>query len=384
MPKEVYFKEQSCKQAILRNLIMIQMTDLKAQYDSIKVHIDTALREVFDDCLFVMGKQIDLFEEAICKYLKVRYAVGVASGTDALVLALCALGIETGDEVITTPFTFIATAEAISRVGAKPVFCDIGEDYNIDTEKIEGKITPKTKAILPVHLYGLPCDMDKLIAIASRYNLKVIEDCAQSFGAEYKGKKVGSMGHCGALSFFPAKNLGCCGDGGMVVTNSEDIAKKLSMLRNHGSSDKYRYSIHGFNSRLDTLQAAVLNVKLKYIDGWVNKRIENARTYDRLLGSFPGILLPKVPARLKHSFNYYTIRVMSGRDDLQAKLRKEGITSAVYYPLSLHLQKVFVDLKYKPGDFPEAERAQSQVLSLPMYPELTDNQMSSIAQSIIS
>jgi len=348
------------------------------------VHIDTALLEVFDDCLFVMGKQIDLFEEAICKYLKVRYAVGVASGTDALVLALCALGIEKGDEVITTPFTFIATAEAISRVGAKPVFCDIGEDYNIDTAKIEEKITPKTKAILPVHLYGLPCDMDKLIAIASGYNLKVIEDCAQSFGAEYKGKKVGSIGHCGALSFFPAKNLGCCGDGGMVVTNSEDIAKKLRMLRNHGSSDKYCYSIHGFNSRLDTLQAAILNVKLEYIDGWVNKRIENARTYGRLLDSFPGILLPKVPAGLKHGFNYYTIRVMSGRDDLQAKLRKKGITSAVYYPLSLHLQKVFVDLKYKPGDFPEAERAQSQVLSLPMYPELTDNQMSSIAQSIIS
>jgi dTDP-4-amino-4,6-dideoxygalactose transaminase len=363
----------------------VTMTDLKAQYESIKDEIDSAIKEVINESGFILGKQVDLLEEEIAKYLGVKFAVGVASGTDALVLALIALGIKKGDEVITTPFTFIATAEAICRSGAKPVFCDIDySTYNIDPDKIEAKITKNTKAIIPVHLYGLPCEMHKILSIATEYKLKVIEDCAQSFGAEYKNKKVGSFVDCGCLSFFPAKTLGCYGDGGMVVTQDEEVAKKIKMLRNHGSATKYFYGMHGFNSRLDTLQAAVLRVKLRYIDKWIEKRIQNARHYNDSLAKTPGIIVPNFPIDSKHAFNYYTIRIKNNRDQIQKKLKANGVPAAIYYPLCLHLQEIYANLGYKKGDFPVAEDAQNEVLSLPMYPELTTDQIQYISEIILT
>jgi dTDP-4-amino-4,6-dideoxygalactose transaminase len=359
----------------------IPLTDLKAQYQSIKDEIGSAISQVLQETNFILGKQVGLLEQEMGQYLGVQHAVGVASGTDALVLSLAALGIGKGDEVITTPFTFIATAEAISRVGARPVFCDIEEKTcNIDPKLIEKKITKATKAILPVHLYGLPCAMDEIISIAKKHNLKVIEDCAQSFGAEYKGRKAGALGDCGCFSFFPGKNLGCYGDGGMVATNEAGIAEKLKILRNHGSKHKYFYVTHGFNSRLDTLQAAIVRVKLKHIDKWVNQRIACAKSYAELLKGVSNISLLEVGDYAKHAFNYYTIRIKKSRTTIQERLKQNGIASAIYYPLCLHLQEVYQELGYKKGDFPVAERAQEEVLSLPIYPELTEEKIRVVVQ----
>ncbi len=366
--------------------VKIPMTDLKIQYENIKSEIDAAIGSVIENSSFILGKDLADFEAQVASYLGVKYALGVGSGTDALVLSLEAMGIKEGDEVITTPFTFIATAEAIVRVGARPVFVDIDENtYNIDPAKIEEKITARTKAIIPVHLYGLACDMDKIMSIAKKRNLKILEDCAQSFGSLYKDKKVGSIGDCGAMSFFPAKTLGCYGDGGMVITNDEGIASRIKMLRNHGSSAKYYYTAHGFNSRLDTIQAAILRVKLKYIDKWINQRIKNALLYNDLLSKSKDIATPCIPKETKHTFNYYTIRIKNNkRDQVQSALRENGIPSAVYYPLSLHLQEIYKDLGYKNATFPVSEAAQNEVLSLPMYPELTEKQIQQIADIIRS
>lgn len=358
----------------------LPLTDLRIQYDSIKGEIDTAIKEVLASCDFVLGKQLQLLEEDIARYFNVKYAVGVASGTDALVLSLAALGIASPDEVISTPFTFIATAEAVSRVGAKPVFADIRLDtYNLDPEEAGKRITSKTKAIIPVHLYGMPCDMDKIMALAKAHKLSVIEDCAQSFGAAYKGRKTGTFGECGILSFFPGKILGCFGDGGMVITNNAELAKKLTALRNHGSTVKYYYALHGFNSRLDTLQAAILRVKLRHADEWIKKRGEAAVTYNRCLKDLE-IGLPPASSgeNFTHAFNYYTIRVKQKRDLLQKRLKEEGIATAIYYPLSLHLQEVYKGLGYKKGVFPLAEQCQEEVLSLPMYPELSGAQIEAV------
>lgn len=361
----------------------IPLTDLKLQYESIKDEIDSAIKEVITNTDFILGKEVGLLEEEAARYFGVSSAVGVASGTDALGVSLAALGIGEGDQVITTPFTFIATAEAICRVGAQPVFSDIDyTTYNIDPEDIEAKITKKTKAIIPVHLYGLPCQMDRIISISKEYNLKIVEDCAQAFGAEYKGKKVGTFGDCGALSFFPAKLLGGYGDGGMVITGDKQISETIKILRNHGSSNKYYYSLHGFNSRLDTLQAAILRVKLKHIEGWIKKRIENALYYNKLLSGIPGIITPLILKDFKHSFNYYTIRVKKNRSRMQQHLKEKGIAQAVYYPLSLHLQEVYKSLGFKASDFPVSIGAQEEVLSLPMYPELTQEQMNFVAESV--
>jgi dTDP-4-amino-4,6-dideoxygalactose transaminase len=362
----------------------IPLTDLGLQYESIKDEVNSAISQVITESNFILGRHLNLLEEEVAKYFGVKSAVGVASGTDALVLSLAALGIGRQDEVITTPFTFIATAEAIVRVGAKPVFCDIDyKTYNIDTNKIEQKITPKTKAIIPVHLYGMPCEMGKIMSIAKEHGLKVIEDCAQSFGSEYQGKKTGAIGDCGCLSFFPSKTLGCFGDGGMVVTDNTELAGRLKLLRNHGSTNKYYYTTHGFNSRLDTLQAAVLRVKLKYIDKWIQMRIDNAGQYNSFLENVSVIVTPQVPAQSKHSFNYYTVRVKGGRQRVQESLMEKSVASAVYYPFSLHLQEVFRDLGHKRGDFPVAEEAQEQVLSLPMYPELKPEQIKEVAQILL-
>lgn len=366
----------------------IPLVDLKAQYDSIKDEIDAAIQRVLQQGQFILGPEVKAFEEEMADYCGAKFAVGVASGTDALHLALLACGIKSGDEVITTPFTFIATPESIAKCGARPVFADIdSRTYNIDPEQIEAKITSKTKAILPVHLYGQPATMERIMAIAKRHNLKVVEDCAQALGAEYEGKKVGSLGDAGCLSFFPAKNLGAYGDGGMVVANSTEIADAVRMLRVHGSKTSYYHVMHGFNSRLDALQAAILRVKLKHLEKWNELRRSKASLYNRLLSDVDGIEPPHFEKQCKSSCNYYTIRLKDSRlnrNELQQHLESKNIQSMVYYPLSLHLQEVYKYLGHKPGDFPQSEQAQERVISLPMYPELTEAQIKKVIGEIRS
>jgi len=364
----------------------IPLVDLTAQYHSIKQEINEAIQGVIDRGNFILGAEVKALETEIAAYCGTSCAIGVASGTDALHLALLACGISPGDEVITTPFTFIATAEAIARCGATPVFADIEpQTYNIDPNGIEAKITERTRAILPVHLYGQSVDMDPVLALARKYDLKVIEDCAQALGARYQGKKVGSLGDAGCLSFFPSKVLGAYGDGGMVVTDNPEIAERVDMLRRHGGKEKYYYLIPGFNSRLDTLHAAILRVKLKYLDKWCELRRQKAVRYSQLLGEVNGIVPPYAAPYSSHVFNYYTIRLSSpelDRNKLQRYLGDCGIATAIYYPLSLHLQEIYKSLGHKKGDFPESERAQAEVLSLPMYPELNDEQIEKIAQAV--
>jgi len=364
----------------------IPLVDLKAQYASIKEEIDGAIQRVLQNGQFILGSEVKAFEEEIAAYCGTKYAVGVASGTDALHLALLACGIKAGDEVITPPFTFIATAESIAKCGAKPVFVDIDpKTYNIDPAKIEPKITQRTKAILPVHLYGQPAAMERILELSRKHNLKVIEDCAQSLGAEYKGKKVGSLGDAGCLSFFPSKNLGAYGDGGMVVTDDTRIAETVRVLRVHGSKAPYQHVMHGLNSRLDALQAAILRVKLKHLDRWNELRCSKATLYTGLLGHVDGIEPPHFEKNCKSSCNYYTIRLKDSRlnrGELRKHLESKDVQTAVYYPLSLHLQEVYKYLGYKPGDFPESERSQEQVLSLPMYPELSEEQIVEVASEI--
>lgn len=405
----------------------IPLVDLKAQYNAIKTDIDEAMCGVVERGVFIIGSEVKAFEAEIADYLGAKHAVGVASGTDALVLALLACGIGPGDEVITTPFTFIATAEAVSRCGATPVFVDIDpETYNINPQKIEELLEQRSQsqskshiaAILPVHLYGQTADMGPILDLAKKYNLKVIEDCAQSLGAIYNGalpqsqsqsifqspvtshSKMGTLGNAGCFSFFPSKMLGAYGDGGMVVTDSDDIAEKVRMLRNHGAHDKYRTVLHGFNSRLDELQAAILRVKLRHLDSWIELRRQKADMLSGLLEQVPGIQPPYIASYSYHVFNYYTIRlnfqsqpqsqsqskyqspITNHRSRLQSYLASCGIATAVYYPLSLHLQEVYRSLGYKPGDFPESEQAQEQVISLPMYPELSEEQIKEISGAI--
>ena len=364
----------------------IPLVDLKAQYITIKDEVDAAIQRVLQDGQFILGPDVRVFEEEMATYCGTNLAVGVASGTDAIRLALLACGVGPGDEVITTPFTFIATAETITQCGATPVFVDINPgSYNIDPNKIEQKITTKTRAILPVHLYGQAADMDPILELAQKYNLKVIEDCAQALGAEYKGRKVGSIGDAGCLSFFPAKNLGAYGDGGMVITNEPKIAETVDLLRKHGAKTSYYYLLPGFNSRLDTLQAAILSVKLKRLDSWNELRGKKATLYNQLLGGIDGIEPPSVEEFGKSSFNYYTIRVKHpglSRSALREHLELRGVQTMVYYPLSLHLQEAFSALGYNEGDFPESEQAQSQVLSLPMYPELTEEQIREVVEGV--
>ena len=374
----------------------IPMTDLKGQYQSIRGEIDAAIARVLQHTQFILGQEVKAFEQEMASYCGTGFAVGVASGTDALHLALLACGVGPGDEVITTPFTFIATAEAIVNCGATPVFVDIDpKTFNLDPRKLatclKSRQSPVTthhslmKAIIPVHLYGQPADLDPILALARENGLKVIEDCAQALGAEYRGKKVGSLGDAGCLSFFPAKNLGAYGDAGMVVTNDPQIAEKVEMLRKHGGKIAYYHSLPGFNSRLDALQAAILSVKLKHLDHWNDMRRRNAAIYDGLLSQLPGIETTHGPAHCKSSCNYYTVRLKDPRikrDGLRKHLESKGIQSMVYYPLSLHLQEVYRHLGYKPGDFPESEKAQEEVLTLPMYPELTKLQIEEVTGHI--
>ena len=362
----------------------IPFVDLKRQYDLIKEEINIKINEVLQNTHFILGENVEIFEKEFANYCGVKYCVGVASGSDALTLCLKALGIGEGDEVITVPNTFIATVDAISRNGAKPVFVDIDtETYNMDVTKIEEEITDKTKAIIPVHLYGQPADMDAIIKIAKKYDLKIIEDACQAHGAEYKGKRVGSLGDAGCFSFYPAKNLGAYGDGGMVVTNNEELAEKIRMLRNYGQSKKYYHDFMGYNSRLDEIQAAVLRVKLRYLDEWNDKRREHAKLYDELLENASGIETPTEKDYVKHVYHLYVMRCKN-RDDLQHYLSSKGISTGIHYPIPVHLQMAYKHLEYKQGDFPITEKYSKEILSLPMFPELTDEEIEAVVGLIVS
>ncbi len=357
------------------------MVDLKRQYQKIKIEIDQAIQEVLDSTQFILGKKVAEFEKNAAQYLGVKHAIGVANGTDALQIVMMALGIGKDDEVITTPFTFVATTETIVMLGAKPVYVDIDPvSYNIDVNKIKEKITSRTKAILPVHLYGNPAKMDEILSIAKEHNLYVIEDSAQGFGAEYKGKKVCSFGDVACISFFPSKNLGCYGDGGMVVTNNDELHEKVRMIASHGSKVRYVHEILGMNSRLDALQAAILNVKLKYIDQWNNDRIKNAQLYSERLQNVPQVKTPVYEPYSKHIFHQFTLRV-ENRDGFQKFLNEKGIPTAIHYPIPLHLQPAFRGYA-EAGTLPEAEKAAKEVLSLPMHPDLTEDEINYITNSI--
>ena len=365
---------------------MIPFIDLKAQYDSIKDEIDNAIQNVINNTSFIMGEELKKFEEEFAWFCDVKYAIGVANGSDALILALRACGIGEGDEVITVPHTFISTAEAISNVGGKVVFVDINpKTYTIDVSKIEEKINEKTKAIIPVHLYGQPADMDPIMELARKYNLKVIEDAAQAHGAEYKGKKVGSIGDVGCFSFYPGKNLGAYGDAGMVVTNNEEIAEKVKLLRNHGRiTKKYEHKIEGYSSRLDNLQAAILRVKLRHLNKWNDSRRKNAKKYNKLLNNIGGITTPYEADYSKHVYHLYVIRIEKERDKLREELKSKGVATGIHYPIPLHLQPACSYLGYKRGDFPVTEKASQEILSLPMFAELSDEQIKKIVKLIRS
>ncbi|MCK5475599.1 MAG: DegT/DnrJ/EryC1/StrS family aminotransferase [Candidatus Pacebacteria bacterium] len=361
----------------------MQFLDLNKQYRSIKKEIDTAIKRVLDNNIFIGGQEVENFEKEMAKFCGSKYAIGVNSGTDALYLSLKSFDIGYGDEVITTPFTFVATAEVIANCGAKPVFVDINpKTFNIDIAKIEEKITKKTKAIIPVHLFGQMADMDGIMRIAKKYKLYVIEDAAQAIGAETKPKaksqkpkvfKAGSIGDYGCFSFFPSKNLGAYGDGGMIITDNKKLADKIKSLRNHGSSpkEKYKNLVLGTNSRLDAIQAAILKVKLRYLNKWNEERRKKADYYSENLNELKNITTPFIERNKTHIFHQYTIRIKNGkRDKFKDFLDKEGIPTMVYYPLPLHIQPAFKYLGYKKGDFPETEKAAKEVLSLPIYAEI--------------
>jgi len=362
----------------------VPLLDLKAQYKTIKAEIDAAVAEVLDSQYFILGPKVKELEEAVAKYSSCAFGIGVSSGTDALLVSLMAEGIGPGDEVITTPYTFFATAGCIARAGARPVFADIDAGtYNIDPKLIESKVTPRTKAVIPVHLYGQMADMDPIMEIARRHNLTVIEDAAQAIGSEYKGRRAGSIGHYGCFSFFPSKNLGGAGDGGMVVTNDKERAERLAVLRVHGSKPKYFHKVIGGNFRLDAIQAAVVGVKLRHLDAWTAGRQANAARYDRLFAAAKltrAITLPRVAAS-RHIFNQYVIRLQK-RDALVAFLKERTIGTEIYYPVPMHLQECFAYLGHREGDFPVSEAAAKTSLALPIYPELTDEQARYVVDSI--
>jgi len=361
--------------------MQIELINLKRQYKNLKNEISQAIEKVLENGQYILGPEVRTFEKEIAEYLGVKYAIGVANGTDALVLSLRALGIGPGDEVITTPFTFFATSEAVSQVGAAPVFVDIDPDtYNINPDLIEEKITERTKAIIPVHIFGQPCDMDKIMEIAKKHNLYVIEDACQAIGAEYKCQKVGTFGNVACFSFFPTKNLGGYGDGGMVVTNNKDLAEKVDILRKHGSKKKYYNEEIGYNSRLDELQAAILRIKLKYLDVWNNQRISAANKYNELLKDLSDVI--KTPYKLpevKHIYHLYSIQ-SEKREFLMKKLKEYGIAMGIYYPVPLHLQKAYINLGYKEGDLPVAEEVCRKIFAIPMYPEITDEEINYVSK----
>ncbi|MBU4312606.1 MAG: DegT/DnrJ/EryC1/StrS family aminotransferase [Candidatus Omnitrophica bacterium] len=349
----------------------VDVFTLKKQYEVIKDEIKGSIEKVMQSGGFIIGEDVKLFEKEFAAYCSVKHGAGVNSGTDALFLACLACGIGKGDEVIVMPYTYIATVLAISMAGATPVFVDIDEKtYNVDVSKIEKAITKKTKAILPVHLYGHPADMDPLMEIAKRHNLKVIEDCAQAHGALYKNKKVGSFGDVACFSFYPTKNLGAFGDAGMILTNSEDIKERLLLLRDYGRKDRYEHILKGYNSRLDTLQAAILRVKLKHLDKWNDIRRQNAALYTKLFKEKKAdMILPYESSYVRHVYHLYVVRIKN-RKGVMEGLAEKGVRTLIHYPIPIHLQEAYRDLSYKKGDFPISEKCCEEILTLPMYPEL--------------
>lgn len=361
----------------------VPLLDLKAQYATLRDELNEALLRVAESQYFILGPEVEALEREVAEYSRCKHGIGVSSGTDAILVALMALGIGPGDEVITTPFTFFATGGCVSRVGARPVFVDIEpQTYNIDPALIEAAITPRTKAIIPVHLYGQMADMDPIMEIARRHNLAVIEDAAQAIGSEYKGKRAGEIGTVCCFSFFPSKNLGGFGDGGMVVTNDDALGAKIRLLRTHGMQPKYYYKQIGGNFRLDAIQAAILRVKLKHLDAWSAARKRNADWYRAHLSAETFGLPVEAPAR-RHIYNQFMIRTPS-RDRVAEALKKAGIGHEVYYPVPLHLQECFADLGYAPGSMPVSEAAALEVLALPIYPELTEAQLAEVVTALKS
>ncbi|GAB4311107.1 MAG: DegT/DnrJ/EryC1/StrS family aminotransferase [Candidatus Bipolaricaulota bacterium] len=389
----------------------IPILDLTRQYASIKPEIDAAIQRVVESGRFILGPEVEALETEIAAYCGVKHAIGVASGTDALLLSLRAAGVGPGDEVIVPSFTFFATAGVVHNVGATPIFCDIDpRTFNLDPADVRRILTtdagprttdhglstthhglrtthhgPRTppKAVIPVHLYGQMADMDEIMELAHEFGLYVIEDAAQAIGAEYKGRKAGTIGHLGCFSFFPTKNLGAYGDGGMVVTDDDELAERVRVLRVHGSRPKYYHHLVGYNSRLDALQAAILRAKLPHLDEWTAARRRLAARYDELLAGVSGIVLPHRAAGRTHIFHQYTVRVLHGkRDALREHLKAHGIGTEVYYPLPLHLQRCFAHLGYREGELPESERASREALSLPMFPELTDQEQDKVVGAV--
>lgn len=355
----------------------VPLLDLKPQYEQIRAEVEPAILDLCKSQAFILGPKVQECEAAVAKYCGAAYGVGMSSGSDALIVALMAEDVGPGDEVVTTPYTFFATVGAISRVGAKPVFVDIDPvTFNLDPAKLEAALTPKTKAIIPVHLYGQMADMDAILAVARAHKLAVIEDAAQAIGAEWKGRRAGSLGDYGCFSFFPSKNLGCFGDGGMLTMQDPAKAKKSVVLRNHGSEPKYYHRLIGGNFRLDALQAAVVTIKLKYLDGWTAARQANAARYEKLFAQTGAVKSGKIglPAAKtnRHIYNQFILRA-ENRDGLLAHLRAREIGTEIYYPVPLHLQDCFRSLGHRPGDFPESERAAKETLALPIYPDLTDD-----------
>ena len=371
----------------------VPLLDLKAHHEPLHKEIMAALEQSFKSQAFILGPEVGKLEERVAAYCQSKYGIGVSSGTDALLIALMALRIGPGDEVITTPYSFFATAGAIVRLGAKPVLVDIDPiTYNLDPSKIEQVVTAKTRAIIPVHLYGQCADMGPIMDVAKRYNLGVIEDAAQAIGSEYRdGRRACSMGSIGCLSFFPSKNLGCLGDGGMVVTSDPELAERMRVLRVHGSKPKYYHKLIGGNFRLDTIQAAVLNVKLNYLDGWTRKRQDNAIRYENLFKNSSPVRTGRVQlpvpvyresgAKHYHIYNQFVLRVEQ-RDPLLAHLKEKGIGSEVYYPVPFHRQECFRYLEHKEGDFPESERAAKETIAIPIYPELTEDQQGEVVEAV--
>lgn len=369
--------------------------DLSEQYKTLEEEVSAAVLSVLASGRYINGPVVEQFEQELAAYVGTTTCVACNSGTDALYLALRAFQIGAGDEVITTPFTFIATAEMVSAVGATPVFVDVDpQTYNLDLDRIEAAITPRTKAIIPVHLFGQPVDMTRLMAIAQAHNLVVIEDAAQAIGATWGEAKVGSLGHVGCFSFYPTKNLGACGDGGAVTTNDEAVAAKIRMLREHGSHTRYFHDELGVTSRLDALQAAILSIKLRYLDGWNAKRQAIAQRYHDLLQPLPGVVAPQNTSGGEGVWHQYTIRLRSDlessnldalsqyRDRVRHRLQQQGVGSMIYYPVPLHLQKVYASLDYQPGDLPVTEQLAHEVLSLPMFPELTVEQQERVVYAL--
>ena len=373
----------------------VPLLDLQAQYRSIRDELREAMDRVADSQYFILGPEVEGLEREVAAYSQCQFAVGLSSGTDALLAALMAIDLKPGDEVITTPYTFFATAGAVARLGATPVFVDIDPvSYNIDPNRIADAISSRTRAIIPVHLYGQMAEMDPIMELAAARNLYVIEDAAQAIGAEYKGRRAGSIGHYGCFSFFPSKNLGGFGDGGMITTNDQSLADKIKLLRNHGYRPKYYNAVVGGNFRLDAIQAAVLRVKLKYLDSWTAGRQNNADTYRKFFAASglpielrlgdsnkSGVVLPAELPDRRHIYNQFVIRNRR-RNELVAHLKAQKIGTEIYYPVPMHLQECFADLGLKAGDFPESELAANETAALPIYPELTEDQISTVVSAI--